>query len=693
MPIRWVIDCRLVNAASEVAKIPLPHIEQLFDRMVGAVVFTILDLASGYHQMRMAPTSKQYTAFRTNQEIYHWNVAPMGLAGMPGMSTRLMRKVLSHLSFVVVYLDGICIFSRSMADHVKHLRQVCEVLREHKLYTSPDKCDFGQRSVDFLGHTISVDGLHVDARKTRAIAEWTEPRNIKDLQRFLGLAGYYRRFIHRFATLVLPLSALVKKDVTWVWEEPQRRAFNAIELALQHAPVLRLPDFDKPFIVTTDASHACIGGVLSQLHDGNDLPVAFFSKKLGPHELNWPVHEKELFAIKQALTRWRHYLHGVAFEVYTDNSACKWFLQHPRLSGRLARWLDFFASFQFTLHHRPGALNVVVDALSRPPGSSSSPGEGQDDSESKPEKVELCAACLSSSTCMDIRQAAIRRTKATEKLRSISTRDQAVMLAVKQPASESHGVGTAQWRMRLHAVSMADSTVISSLQLDTQTKRAFQKAYGRDSVFKQLWKSGRTSEDRKLRLDVIHNAHDAAIMAHPGIRRAQLAAAQWYFWPNMDLGIKAYVQSCESCMRYKSSTGRKTGKLQPIPLPATCWDVVSTDFITHLPVSDGFDAIMVVDDKLSKRPVYIPTHTTATAEDTAKLFFNNVIRYYGIPSTIISDRDPKFTSKFWTALVNLMKVKTAMTTAHRAQADGQTERQNRTLEDSLRCCISYHGND
>ncbi|GMF29442.1 unnamed protein product [Phytophthora fragariaefolia] len=294
MPIRWVIDYRLVNAASDVAKIPLPHIEQLFDRMVGAVVFSILDLASGYHQMRMSPTSKQYTAFRTNHEIYHWNVAPMGLAGMPDTWTHLMRKLLRHLLFVVVYLDDICIFSRSMADHVEHLRQVCEVLRANKLYARPDTWDFGQASVDFLGHTISADGLHVDARKTRAIAEWTEPCNIKDLQLFLGLAGYYRRFIHQFATLELPLSSLVKKDVAWVWDEHQRQAFNAIKLALQHAPVLHLPDFEKTFIVTTDASHACIGGVLSQMHDGNDLPVAFFSKKLGPHELNWPVHAQHV---------------------------------------------------------------------------------------------------------------------------------------------------------------------------------------------------------------------------------------------------------------------------------------------------------------------------------------------------------------------------------------------------------------
>lgn len=192
MPIRWVIDYRLVNAASDVAKIPLPHIEQ----MEGATVFSILDLASGYHQMRMSPTSKKYTAFRTNHEIYEWNVAPMGLAGMPGTWTRLMRKLLHSFRFVVVYLDDICIFSRSMEEHVEHLRQVCAVLRTNKRYARPDKCDFGQSSVDFLGHTISSEGLHVDARKTCAIAEWREPGNVQELQRFLGIAGYYRRFFH-----------------------------------------------------------------------------------------------------------------------------------------------------------------------------------------------------------------------------------------------------------------------------------------------------------------------------------------------------------------------------------------------------------------------------------------------------------------------------------------------------------------
>ncbi|KAJ8530385.1 hypothetical protein ON010_g14527 [Phytophthora cinnamomi] len=222
----------------------------------------------------------------------------------------------------------------------------------------------------------------------------------------------------------------VKKDVAWVCDEPQRQVFNAIKLEIQHAPVLHLPGFAKAFIVTTDAT---IGRVLSQLHNDNDLSVAFFSNNLGPHELNWFVHEKEL------LTRWRHYLHGVSLKSSRTTLCASGFLQRPRLFGRLARWPDFFASLQ--LHHRPGTPNVFADALSRP----SSPGEDKDDKTPQPRSVSMCTRCLASPTCTD---------------------DQPVMFADKVPGSEMNGVDTAQWCMKL--------------QLDTQTKREFQNACDKD---------------------------------------------------------------------------------------------------------------------------------------------------------------------------------------------------------------------
>jgi hypothetical protein len=201
--IRWVVDYRYLNSQTLVPKIPLPNTEELFDLMATAVIFSVIDLAQGYHQMRVKPSSRPYTAFRTATETYHWCVAPMGVGGTQGVWSRLMRVLFGKYDFVVVYLDDICVFSRSMEEHKQHLRVVFEVLRTEKLYA--------RESVDFLVHTISKDGLHVNKKKTTAIEQWPAPTTVKELQGFLGLAGYYRRFIHRFAGIVLPLSDLVKK--------------------------------------------------------------------------------------------------------------------------------------------------------------------------------------------------------------------------------------------------------------------------------------------------------------------------------------------------------------------------------------------------------------------------------------------------------------------------------------------------
>jgi hypothetical protein len=367
LPIRWVIDYRYVNSQTNIPKIPLPRIDDLFDRMAGCKVYSVLDLAQGYHQMRIAKESRQYTSFRTHSVTYQWCVAPMGLAGIPGVWSRLMRVLFAKYPFLVVYLDDICVFSKSMKEHVEHLRILFEALREAKLYCHQAKCHFGQSKVHFLGHTVSDRGLEVDEKKTDVIANWPASKIQKDLQSFLGLAGYYRRFIQDYAKLALPLSPIVKKEHVWTWGPEQEQSFQAIKMALQTTPVLKLPDYEKVFIVTTDASKHCVGGVLSQVHNGHDHPLAFFSKKLGEHELNWPTHEKELFVIKLALEKWRHYFYGRPFEVYTDNSACQWLLHHPKVSPKLVRFLTFFAQFTFRLHHVKGKLNVVADALSRPP--------------------------------------------------------------------------------------------------------------------------------------------------------------------------------------------------------------------------------------------------------------------------------------------------------------------------------------
>ncbi|KAF1327470.1 Retroelement pol polyprotein, partial [Globisporangium splendens] len=646
VPIRWVIDYRYVNSQTKIPKIPLPHIEELLDQMLGATVFTVIDLAQGYHQMRVKPDSRPYTAFRSQKETYQWCVAPMGLAGMPGVWSRLMRVLFGKFKFVVVHLDDICIFSRSMKDHAQHLAMVCEVLRHEKLYARLSKCEFGKSSVHFLGHTVMAEGIQVDAKKTIAIEKYPTPTTQKTLLSFLGLAGYYRRFICDFARIALPLHRLIKKDAEWTWSSEHDHAFRALKLALQQAPTLRLPDFDWRFTVTTDASGYCMGGVLSQKIDGFDAPIAFYSKKFGQYEEKWPAHEKELLAIKFALSKWRRYLHGRQFDVFTDNSACRWMLHHPKVTPKLARMLTFFSQFDFVLHHVKGSTNVVADALSRP-----GPEEVKQYDELPVVSTPEVHAC---DDTFGLLRLSLRCGLSGER-RAVAVRQEQV-----------HTVDT-QW---------------ASVHLSEATKKAFQAGYSRDPSFAEVWQSREGNEkfekrngllflrtkhpvlrlcvpnSSKLVTDVIQEFHDAPVATHPG-----------------------------------SNNRKKIGLMMPIPTPQECWDVVSMDFITGLPVSEGFDAILVTVDKLSKRPKYHPTHSTADDEGTAKVFFEAVVRHHGLPKVIISDRDPKFTSVFWKSLTKLVGIKLSMTTSHRAQADGQTERQNLVLEDALRCMVSYHGDD
>ncbi|KAF0747768.1 hypothetical protein AaE_007595, partial [Aphanomyces astaci] len=231
--------------------------------------------------MLVLPHARKYTAFRTHKELLQWCVAPMGMAGMPGIWSRLMRSLFDKFPFVVVYLDDICVYSKTMDEHVEHVRVVLEVLCNEKLYARLDKCVFGVDKVNILGHTISGDRLQVNSSKVRAIEEWAAPTNRKELLSFLGMAGYYRKFIANYAKLILPISELAKDKVPWEWMDQHNKAFLVVKAALQQAPVLQLPDFDQPFIITTDASGYCCGAVLSQL-DANeeDRPVAFLSKKL-----------------------------------------------------------------------------------------------------------------------------------------------------------------------------------------------------------------------------------------------------------------------------------------------------------------------------------------------------------------------------------------------------------------------------
>ncbi|PKU79630.1 putative mitochondrial protein [Dendrobium catenatum] len=359
---RLCIDSRAINKITTKYRFPVPRISDLLDKLHGSVVFSKLDLRSGYHQVRIRSGDEWKTAFKTREGLYEWRVMPFGLCNAPSTFMRLMAEVLKPFSgkFCVSYFDDILIFSPSMEEHLQHLHQVFAALRAHKLYLNMSKCEFGNPSVCFLGFIISHEGIHADPRKIAAIRDWPVPRSITDVRSFHGLANFYRRFIKGFSVIAAPLTDLMKGN-SFAWTDPQQTSFDQIKNALCNAPVLALPSFEKAFQVDTDASGTGIGAVLYQ----EERPVEYFSEKLSPSRQKWTVYEQELYAVVRALKQWEHYLLHQDFVLCSDHQSLQYLNSQKTINKMHARWVIFLQKFSFVVKYKTGKLNRVADALSR----------------------------------------------------------------------------------------------------------------------------------------------------------------------------------------------------------------------------------------------------------------------------------------------------------------------------------------
>jgi hypothetical protein len=287
--LRMCVDYRPLNAVTIKNKYPLPRIDVLFDQLVGAKVFTKIDLRSGYHQIKIRASDIPKTAFSTRYGLYEFLVMSFGLTNAPTYFMYLMNSVfMPELDkFMVVFIDDILVYSKNEAEHTKHLHTVLQRLRDHQLYAKLSKCEFWLKEIKFLGHTISLDGISVDPEKVQEVMDWKPPTTVRQIRSFLGLAGYYRRFIPDFSRIAKPMTELLKKGVKYNWSQKCEDAFHALRQHLTIAPVLAQPDNTKPFEVYCDASDTGLGCILMQ----DNKVIAYASRALRPHEQNYPTHD------------------------------------------------------------------------------------------------------------------------------------------------------------------------------------------------------------------------------------------------------------------------------------------------------------------------------------------------------------------------------------------------------------------
>ncbi|KAL4011334.1 hypothetical protein IC575_028391 [Cucumis melo] len=333
-----------------------------FDRLQEPLSFP-RSTAIGYHRLRIRDGDIPKTAFRSRYGHYEFVVMSFGLTNAPAVFMDLMNRVFKDFldSFVIVFIDDILIYSKTEAEHEEHLHQVLETLQANKLYAKFSKCEFWLRKVTFLGHVVSSEGVSVDPAKIEAVTNWPRPSTVSEIRSFLGLAGYYRRFVEDFSRIASPLTQLTRKGTTFVWSPACERSFQELKQKLVTAPVLTVPDGSGNFVIYSDASKKGLGCVLMQ----QGKVVAYASRQLKIHEQNYPTHDLELAAVVFASKIWRHYLYGEKIQIYTDHKSLKYFFTQKELNMRQRRWLELVKDYDCEILYHPGKANVVVRRVGR----------------------------------------------------------------------------------------------------------------------------------------------------------------------------------------------------------------------------------------------------------------------------------------------------------------------------------------
>ena len=667
---RFCVDYRSVNAVAVKDSFPLPRIDETFDALSGARYYSMLDLASGYWQVLMRKDAVAKSAFVTERGLFEFTVMPFGLTNAPATFQRLMERVLRRLTWehCLVYLDDILIFSKSFEEHVTGLTKVLQKLREAGLKAKPAKCQFGRRSVNYLGHVVSADGLAPEDEKIRAVTAFPVPKSVEQVRSFVGLAGYYRRFVPDSSTIAKPLFDILKKGCKFHWTDRCDGALKKLQRSLTEAPILTFPRFEEVFCVATDASNVGLGAVLFHRIDGAERVVSYASRTLSPAEQKYAVVEKEALGLVWAVTHFRVYLLGKPFVLITDHCPLKWLKTLKDPNGRIARWIMTLSEYQWDIQHRSGKENANADALSRQPvgiaNADAKKGDGT-------KRLEELLPPLSEEK-LRIGAVGIEPRYTMKELRVMQGKD-ALLARVKRLLVAGKSPLKGEWK---------------STSAERLVRQNWSDLYLRDGVLcrrvavRQGAASTRCEQivvPKVLVSTVLTAVHDQ--LGHLGIEKTTEKVRGQFWWPGYSTDVIEYIRKCEPCSQRKAPSGKQRAPMESVTIGRPM-EMIALDFVGPLPTTiRGNRHLLVIGDYYTKWIEAVPTRDQ-TAEMSAQALLEQIGRH-GVPMVIHSDQGPAFEGKLIREMCRLLGTDKTRTTSDHPQCDGLVERTNRTLLDIL----------